>query len=100
MSKGRVMLGITGENITQTGYEGFMIRSIDSDSVLNGTRAQVGDIITAIDGVRVTTQKELRSELTQHAVGDQITLTLMRIDSRTRQTTEFDITVTLAESKG
>ena len=98
--KGRVMLGITGENITQTGYEGFMIRSINSDSVLSGTRAQVGDIITAIDGVRVTTQKELRSELTQHAVGDQITLTLMRIDSRTRQTTEFDITVTLAESKG
>lgn len=98
--KGRVMLGITGENITQTGYEGFMIRSIDSDSVLNGTNAQVGDIITEIDGVRVKSQTELRSELAKHEVGDQITLTLLRIDSRTRQTVELDVTVTLAESRG
>lgn len=77
-----------------------MIRSIDSDSVLNGTNAQVGDIITEIDGVRVKSQTELRSELAKHEVGDQITLTLLRIDSRTRQTVELDVTVTLAESRG
>lgn len=98
--KGRVMLGITGSDVTQSGYEGFMIRSINADSVLSGTRAQVGDIITRIDGVRVQTQKELRSALAQHTVGDQVTLTLIRVDSRTRQTSEFVVTVTLIESRG
>ena len=61
---------------------------------------RVGDIITEIDGVRVKSQTELRSELAKHEVGDQITLTLLRIDSRTRQTVELDVTVTLAESRG
>lgn len=98
--KGRVMLGITGSDVTQTGYEGFMIRSINDDSVLSGTKAQVGDIITKIDGVRVQNQKELRAELAKHSVGEQMTLTLLRVDSRTRQTSEFEITVTLTESKG
>ena len=77
-----------------------MIRSINDDSVLSGTKAQVGDIITKIDGVRVQNQKELRAELAKHSVGEQMTLTLLRVDSRTRQTSEFEITVTLTESKG
>lgn len=98
--RGRVMLGITGQQVDQPGYEGFMIRSIESGSVLENTSAQVGDIITHVDGVRVETYTEMRSELTKHAVGDTITLTLMRVDSRTGQTVSFDVTCQLGESQG
>lgn len=96
---GRVSLGIMGRTITSIGYEGFMIESINNDSALVGTAAQAGDIITHVNGKRVTDYTEMRTELTSHDVGDSITLTLLRLDRQTRTTTEFDITVVLRESR-
>lgn len=98
--RGRVMLGITGQQVDQPGYEGFMIKSIESGSVLENTKAQVNDIITHVDGVRVKTYAEMRTELAKHAVGDQITLTLIRVDGRTGQTVDFDVSCELGESQG
>ena len=98
--KGRVRLGITGNTITQLNYEGFYIKTIENDSVLKGTKAEVGDIITHVDGVRVKSYEEMRMELAKHKVGDEITLTLLRLDSRTRQEYSFDVKCTLAESNG
>ncbi len=96
---GRVSLGIMGRTVTSIGYEGFMIESINEGSALIGTRAQAGDIITHVDGKRVTDYAEMRAELTSHEVGDTITLTLLRLDRQTRTTIDFDITVTLQESR-
>lgn len=96
---GRVSLGIMGRTITSIGYEGFMIESINTDSALAGTKAQAGDIITHVDGKRVTDYAEMRAELTSHEVGDTITLTLLRLDRQTRTTTEFNISVVLQESR-
>ena len=98
--KGRVRLWITGNTITQLNYEGFYIKTIENDSVLKGTKAEVGDIITHVDGVRVKSYEEMRMELAKHKVGDEITLTLLRLDSRTRQEYSFDVKCTLAESNG
>ena len=47
--KGRVMLGIMGNEVATPGYEGFMINSINEGSVLQGTKAQAGDIITHVN---------------------------------------------------
>lgn len=96
--KGRVSLGITGYSITQPDYKGFMIESINADSPLAGSGAQRGDLITHVNDVRVNSYGEMRSELAKYKVGDQVTLTLLRIENR--QDRSFDITVTLGEAKG
>lgn len=93
--KGRVMLGVTGRSITGTG---FRIEEINSDSCLVGTEAQVGDIITAVDGVAVTDYSTMRAELSKHAVGDTVELTLVRVDSRTNSTRQITVRCVLAEA--
>ena len=95
--RGRVALGITGQTVSSGVYSGFMIASIGDGSSLSGTDAAVGDLITAIDDTRVQSYGELRSELAKHAVGDQVTLTLMRSDRRTGNVTTFTVRVTLKE---
>ena len=95
---GRVGLGVTGYTITQIGYEGFMIYSIEKGSSLADTKVEVYDIITAVDGQKVTSRTELRSMLAKHKPGDRVTLTLKRItDQRTGETIELKETITLKE---
>lgn len=97
--RGRVELGITGYSIASNGYYGFVIRSIEDGSMLEGTRARVGDLITAIDGVKIDGYSALRSELAKHSAGDTVTLSLLRLDSRTGAETTFEVTCELKESK-
>lgn len=99
--KGRIMLGISGYTYNQyPGYEGFLIESISDKGSLGGTAAQAGDIITEVDGVRITSYAEMRKELTKHQVGDTVTLTLLRVERGSRTPTTFTIDVTLIESDG
>ena len=98
---GRVELGIKGYTITQTGYEGFMVSEINSDSSLLGADIQVNDIITSLDGQKVENRTQLRSLLSKHSVGDTVTLGILRItNQRTGETQRFEIQVTLKESRG
>ncbi len=97
--RGRVELGITGYSIASNGYYGFVIRSIEDGSVLTDTRARVGDLITAVDGVKIDGYSALRSELAKHSAGDTVTLSLLRLDSRTGAESTFEVTCTLVESK-
>ena len=60
---------------------------------------KTGDIITHVNGKRVTDYAQMRTELTSHEVGDTVELTLLRLDRQTRQTVTFDITVVLQESR-
>ena len=95
--KGRVALGITGKTVSSGMYQGFLIASITDGSSLQGTDAAVGDLIVAVDDTTVTDYSSLRSALSKHAVGDQVTLTLMRSDSRTGRVSSFTVPVTLKE---
>ncbi len=97
--RGRVELGITGYSIASNGYYGFVIRSIEEGSMLEDTRARIGDLITAIDGVKIDGYGALRSELAKHSAGDTVTLSLLRLDSRTGEETKFEVTCKLKESK-
>ncbi len=97
--RGRVELGITGYSISSNGYYGFVIRSIETGSVLSDTRARIGDLITAVDGVKINGYSELRAEMAKHNAGDTVTLSLLRLDSKTGVETKFDVTCTLKESK-
>lgn len=99
--KGRIMLGIEGKTFNRySGYEGFVITAIGSPSSFSGTSAQVGDIITHVDGTRVKSYAEMREQLTKHQVGDQVTITLIRIGRNSRTVDTFDVTITLLESDG
>ncbi len=97
--RGRVELGITGYSIASNGYYGFVIKTIEKGSMLENTRARTGDLITAIDGVKISGYSELRSELAKHAAGDEVTLSLLRLNSRTGEETTFEVTCKLKESK-
>ena len=97
---GRVELGITGYTVTQTGYEGFMVYTIEEDSCLKGTAIQQYDIITAINGTKVTSRTELRNALSKFKAGDTVKLTILRITNKQLGTTEnFDVPITLKEAR-
>jgi len=97
--KNRVMLGVSVIDIEQLGYEGCQIREINEDSCLVGTKVQVGDIIVKVGDKSIRTGVELRNELSKYKVGDQVTLTLLRV-SRDFSKDYFTVTVTLKEYNG
>lgn len=99
--KGRVMLGIEGYTFdTYRGYEGFYISAIGQNSCFAGTRAQVGDIITHINDVRVKSYAEMREQLTSYPVGEKVTVTLMRIQRGNPSVDTITVEITLMESDG
>ena len=97
--RGRVEMGIEGYSVSNSAYQGFVISKITGTSSLNGTDARVGDLITAIDGVKIDGYGTLRSELAKHKAGDTVTISLLRLDSRTGNETTFTVKCTLKESK-
>ena len=95
---GRVSLGITGKTVKLLNYAGFQIATIDDDSDLKNTDAKVGDIITHVDGNRVSDYSGLRTALTKHNIGDTVKLTLLRMGDRGVSTIE--VSCKLIANKG
>ena len=93
--KGRVALGVTGQTIDTGYYQGFMIREIVKGSCMEGTAAQPGDLIVAVDDVTVTDYGTLRAALAKHKVGDKVKIKLLRSNRGT--VTEINVEVTLKE---
>lgn len=77
-----------------------VIAQIDEDSELSGKDVKVGDIITEIDGKKLTDTESLAAAMEGKKVGDSITLTVVRINSQNWSQTEQKITVNLVEDKG
>ena len=78
----------------------LVIAGISGDSALANTKAEVGDLIIAVNGKDMDDSSVLLDLIDTGAVGDTLTLTLCRIEQRTYKTTTFDVTVTLIEDKG
>ncbi len=57
--------------------QAVLVASVAADSPARG-KIHAGDQITAVDGVRVTTPAQVRTEIRKHKPGDQVTLTLLR----------------------
>ncbi|HEU5179509.1 MAG TPA: trypsin-like peptidase domain-containing protein [Candidatus Polarisedimenticolia bacterium] len=75
--------------------DGVIIRRVSPGSAaaeagLRGSRemrsgdVMVGDIITAVDGKKVSTVNDLRDILDLHKVGDRVTVEVLRDDARTK----------------
>lgn len=77
----------------------LIIADINEDSDLANSSAQVGDLITAVNGKKLSTSEVLLEAIENSKVGDTLTLTLCRISSN-YQTKEFNVKVKLVEDTG
>ena len=77
----------------------IVIYSISADSSLADTEAQQGDMIIAVNGKDLDDSSYLPELIEKSNVGDEITLTLIRIN-RDYSFEEFDVTATLVEDRG
>ena len=97
----RGYLGIQGvdvptEYVQRFGMpEGAMVTKITEGSPASDAGLQLNDIITAVDGQKVSSLETLRSALSYYAAGESVTITVQRPNGN--QYTETQITVTLAD---
>ncbi len=78
----------------------LIIREINSDSSLADTKAEVYDLIIAVNGEKLDTADVLLDKIENGKVGDKLTLTLCRIVDDNYRIEEFDVTATLVEDTG
>ena len=92
-------LGITGESVTSTyvtsyGYpEGVSITRISEGSPAEKSGLQIYDIITAVDGKKVTSMNGLKKEVNRHPAGETVSLTISRPEGRSFKEIVIDVTL-------
>jgi serine protease Do len=79
--------------------EGIIVRQVEPGSPAARAGLQVADIITQIDGQRVTTSGDLRRILRSRRPGDAVRLTVVRAPDRGSATT-LTLTAQLGEASG
>ncbi|HSO49616.1 MAG TPA: trypsin-like peptidase domain-containing protein [Acidimicrobiia bacterium] len=88
------VLGIQGEtfHVEQGGAEypvGVLVTDVSTGSAYELGGGQVNDVITAIDGVPITTMEALLTEMRTKRSGDEVTVAVSRSDS------DVDLTISL-----
>ena len=82
--KNRARIGFSGNEVSTEeqyyyGYpSGLIIGEIDQSGALAGTKIKEGDVITAIDGVEVSTFQDVYAILNQHKPGDKVKISVYR----------------------
>lgn len=95
----RPYIGISGRNLDeQTASKnnltaGIYVVSVEEYSAAEKAGVKAGDIITEFDGNKVLTMEELNNIKNNHAIGDTVSLKLVRNGS------EKQLSITLGESK-
>lgn len=95
----RPYIGISGRNLDeQTASKnnltaGIYVVSVEEYSAAEKAGVKAGDIITEFDGNKVLTMEELNNIKNNHAIGDTVSLKLIRDGS------EKQLSITLGESK-
>lgn len=103
---GRVRLGISGKMVSS--YEsqiynvpaGVIVSDMSKDSTLIAAGVQIGDIITKINDINVTSLDVFYGELYSHKPGENVKLSIYRTSTNKLNSQSFDVTVTLLEDKG
>lgn len=99
----RPVLGIRGIEVDQiTSYQfdipvGIMVKEVSANSNFT-PNLQEDDIITHIDGVKITGLSKLKKELDSHKIGDEVELTIFRKTS-TVDSEELKVKCILVESE-
>ena len=104
---GRVRLGIGAKMISNYQAQiynvpvGIVVSKIYNDSNLTASGVQVGDIITKINDVNVTSLDAFYGELYKYKPGDTVSLSIFRTSStRFGNTSTFDVSIVLLEDRG
>lgn len=84
--RGRTRLGFSGAAVTseEQAYglpAGVMIGSISEDGALAGTKIRANDIITAIDGEKISSFQDIYVILSKHKPGDKLKLSVYRTEA-------------------
>ena len=102
----RVRLGVTIRGLSSYEAEmynvpqGLVIVGFSSDSEIPSKGAEIGDIITAINGVNTTSSNTLYNELEKFKAGEKVKLTIYRQASGSQRARTLEIEVTLLEDRG
>ena len=94
--KGQAYLGVTVATLDSrtASYYGLPIgprvESVNPGSCAEAAGIEVGDIITACDGVKVESNPELLAQLKKHKAGETITMDLFRAGEETQVTVTLD----------
>ena len=81
---GRVVIGITGQSVTEAIAKannlpiGVYVSSVLSDSAAEKAGIQVGDVIVACDGQKVSTTDEINKIRDTHKVGEAMSMEISR----------------------
>lgn len=103
---GRVRLGIGAKMISNYQAQiynvpvGVVVAKIYNDSSLKSTSVQVGDIITKINNVNVTSMDSFYGELYKYKPGETISLTVFHTSTRKSGGNTFDVNIVLLEDRG
>lgn len=104
---GRVRIGVTGTEITSPLAQynnvptGILIDTFADDSPLPEQGVERNDIITAIDGVEITSFSRFYTELAKYKPGDEVTLSIYRMPQRQGQEAQtFDVEIKLLADNG
>ena len=103
---GRVRLGIGAKMISNYQAQmynvpvGVIVSQIYRDSNFKAAGIQVGDIITKLNGVNLTSFDVFYGELYQHKPGETVTLSIFRPSASSSNGSTFDVSVVLLEDKG
>lgn len=84
------------DSYVQQGYpEGVYVASVISGGPADKAGIKAGDIITSMDGTSVSTKEELINNLKYYAAGEQVEISLSRINSQQNGFDKVKVTVTL-----
>ncbi|MFN2168655.1 MAG: PDZ domain-containing protein [Anaerolineae bacterium] len=72
---------------------GALLQEVIGDSPADLAGLQPGDLITAVDGQDITEEQSLADLIGDHAPGDRVTLTYIRLDDATPAETGVDVTL-------
>ena len=84
--RGRVRIGFSGYEVSSTDQTyygipaGLIVSTIDPNGALKDTDIQEEDIVTAIDGQKVSTFQDVYAILSQHKPGDKLKLSICRVE--------------------
>lgn len=76
--------------------EGVFVSAVAEDSAAQKAGVYVGDIITHVNGIEVTTSNQLVNEVTSHRYGTEIEITLQRVIEG--EFVEYTLPVTLQQN--
>ena len=99
-------LGITGVDVTADAAknygmpEGVYINTITEGGAAEKAGIQKGDIITKLDGTRITGYHQLRETLSYYSSGETISITIQRLENSEYTEKVLDITLSSGEQIG